>query len=235
MARARTRWRFCSSRICLHLWSETRYCCGGRSVRRHRRVEGGCVAAHGRARLAHQRACRFLDEINVAMSIVDSALSRMRGGRSPVSPATDGLPSGRAMDALQANLAGLCIGTGDFRQPWKCFAAKGASSATWTRRARSTAEWRSGGKPRGRLGAVRAGRRGRTGESGASHGAVSPATHGGRVLGGRRSPEGSRLRAAGAPRCTRAPRLVAQLLALPQRSDSGIPGGSRRDRGPDRR
>ena len=66
-----------------------------------------------------------LDEINVALSIVDFALSRTRGGRSPASPATDGLPSGRAFDALQASIAGLYVGIGSFRRAVKVLRREG--------------------------------------------------------------------------------------------------------------
>ena len=66
-----------------------------------------------------------LDEINVAISIVDSAHSRARSGRSSASPATDGLPSGRAFEALPANIAGLYVGLGSFRQAVKVLRREG--------------------------------------------------------------------------------------------------------------
>ena len=66
-----------------------------------------------------------LDEIDVALSIVDSAHSRARSGRSPARPATDALPLGRALDALQAKLAGLSVGLGSFRQAVKVLRREG--------------------------------------------------------------------------------------------------------------
>ena len=66
-----------------------------------------------------------LDEINVALSIVDSAHSRARSGRPPASPAADGLPSGRAFDALLANIAGVLVGIGSFRQAVKVLRREG--------------------------------------------------------------------------------------------------------------
>ena len=118
---------------------------GARSGGGHRGVEGS-ERRWARRSSSGSSTSLLVPWTKSKLQDLDRSILPFRERRWPLaSPATGW---GRAFDALLASIAGALRGDwGVSAGPSRCFAAKGASSATWTRRARSTTAWRCGAKP----------------------------------------------------------------------------------------